>query len=73
MIDWQRVSDLRRDIGEDDFADVVDVFLEEVQEAMDRLRDPAVGTGDTSVLQRLAASVSIAGEDRQSDPDHQHV
>lgn len=38
MIDWQRVTDLRNEIGEDDFFEVVDVFLEEVDETIDRLR-----------------------------------
>jgi HPt (histidine-containing phosphotransfer) domain-containing protein len=39
MIDWQRVTDLRNEIGEDDFFEVVEVFLEEVDETIERLRD----------------------------------
>jgi len=37
MIDWQRVDELRDEIGADDFAEVVDLFLEEVAEVIVRL------------------------------------
>lgn len=30
MISWQQVTDLRDDIGSEDFSDVVEIFLEEV-------------------------------------------
>lgn len=30
MIDWSRVSELRDEVGEEDFAEVVDLFLDEV-------------------------------------------
>jgi HPt (histidine-containing phosphotransfer) domain-containing protein len=39
MIDWNRVTQLREEIGEPDFAEVVALFLEEVDEAVARLRD----------------------------------
>ncbi|MDQ2090406.1 Hpt domain-containing protein [Marimonas arenosa] len=38
MIDWDKVIELREEIGEEDFAEVVDLFLEEVDEAMTQLR-----------------------------------
>lgn len=38
MIDWDRVLELRNDVGEDDFAEIVELFLAEVQEVVDRLR-----------------------------------
>ncbi len=38
MIDWERVADLRAEVGEDDFAEVVELFLEEVEEVIARLR-----------------------------------
>ncbi|MEO0401740.1 MAG: Hpt domain-containing protein [Pseudomonadota bacterium] len=38
MIDWQRVTTLRSEIGEDDFDEVVPLFLEEVSEITDQLR-----------------------------------
>ena len=39
MIDWERVSTLRAEIGEDDFEEVVPLFIEEVTEIIDTLRD----------------------------------
>lgn len=37
MIDWSRVHELRREIGEEGFAEVVDLFLDEVETAIGRL------------------------------------
>jgi HPt (histidine-containing phosphotransfer) domain-containing protein len=37
MIDWVRVSDLRSEIGDDSFAEVIDLFLEETDEVISRL------------------------------------
>jgi HPt (histidine-containing phosphotransfer) domain-containing protein len=37
MIDWSRVTTLREEVGEEDFEEVVDLFLEEVDEAVHRL------------------------------------
>ncbi|GAA6209730.1 Hpt domain-containing protein [Cognatishimia sp. WU-CL00825] len=34
MIDWARLADLQAEIGADDFAAVVEIFLEEVDEAI---------------------------------------
>lgn len=39
MIDWKRISELREEIGEEDFNEVAEVFLEEVDEAVERLAD----------------------------------
>lgn len=44
MIDWTRVHELRSEIGEAGFAEVVDLFLEEVEAVLSRL-DPAAGPG----------------------------
>ena len=38
MIDWARIRELREEVGEDDFEEVVELFLEEVQCALDRLK-----------------------------------
>lgn len=48
MIDWNRVADLIAEIGKDDFDEVVIVFLEEVDEGVNRLSsaDPATALGD---------------------------
>ena len=39
MIDWSRVLELRDEIGADGFSEVVALFLDEVEEAIDLLRD----------------------------------
>lgn len=36
-VDWNRVVELRAEIGEEDFSEVVDLFLEEVDELIDGL------------------------------------
>lgn len=40
MIDWARVGDLKSEIGEDDFLEVVDLFLEEADEVVAVLAGP---------------------------------
>ncbi len=37
MLDWARVEELRDEIGAEDFAEVVELFLEEVGGTLDRL------------------------------------
>ncbi|MEI6096890.1 MAG: Hpt domain-containing protein [Alphaproteobacteria bacterium] len=39
MIDWERVKELRGEIGCDDFVEVVEMFLTEADEAVSRLID----------------------------------
>ena len=38
MIKWARVAELREEVGEEDFAEVVALFLDEVEGVLDRLR-----------------------------------
>lgn len=38
MIDWSRIKSLRDEVGADDFDEVVEIFIEEVSEMIDRLR-----------------------------------
>ena len=45
MIQWSRISELRDEVGHDDFAEVVDLFLEEANEVLERLRN-GPGPGD---------------------------
>lgn len=35
MIDWDRVTQLQDEVGEDDFQEVVDIFLDEMNEEME--------------------------------------
>lgn len=39
MIDWTRIKMLRDEIGEDAFPDVVEIFIEEVSDTIQKLRD----------------------------------
>lgn len=44
MIDWQRVDVLQSEVGEDGFIEVVELFLEETDEVIDRfLQTPYTG------------------------------
>ena len=38
MIDWDRVAELRDEVGAEDFREVVDLFLEEADEAIERMK-----------------------------------
>ncbi len=38
MILWSRVNELREEVGAEDFKEVVALFLDEVEEVIDRLR-----------------------------------
>ena len=38
MIDWDRLKQLRDEVGPEDFDEVADLFLDEVEGVMDRLR-----------------------------------
>lgn len=37
MIDWDRVNELREEVGAEDFREVIGMFLEEVEETMVRM------------------------------------
>lgn len=37
MIDWNRVNELREEVGIEDFTEVVEIFFEEVDEVIERL------------------------------------
>jgi HPt (histidine-containing phosphotransfer) domain-containing protein len=43
MISWPRVRELRSEVGEDAFDEVVALFLEEVEDALARLADSQAG------------------------------
>lgn len=39
MIDWNRIAVLKEEVGAEDFDEVVELFLDEVEEVIQRLRD----------------------------------
>ncbi|MEO3414678.1 Hpt domain-containing protein [Roseovarius sp. CAU 1744] len=61
MIDWDRVNELRDEIGADDFAEVVEIFLEEVEEEMAKLGVDADQQSLESTLHFLKGSALNLG------------
>lgn len=61
MIDWTRVRELRDEVGEEDFTEVVDLFLEEVEEAIDALPGLGDPAGLTQALHFLKGSALSLG------------
>ena len=39
MIDWDRIAELQEEVGEEDFAEVLDMFFSEVEDALNGLSD----------------------------------
>jgi HPt (histidine-containing phosphotransfer) domain-containing protein len=62
MISWDRVHELRDEVGEEDFAEVVSLFLEEVDEVMCRLQadpDPSTYEADLHFLKGSALNLGF--------------
>lgn len=62
MINWPRVRELRDEVGAEDFEEVVELFLEEVQEVLDRIGttpDPTLLEGDMHFLKGSALSLGF--------------
>lgn len=63
MINWERVAELRDEIGEEDFAEVVEMFLEEVEEVIQRLKSdprPELFEMDLHYLKSSALNLGFA-------------
>lgn len=62
MISWNRVNELRDEVGAEDFQEVVDLFLEEVEEVIVRLRsnpDPDSFEADLHFLKGSALNLGF--------------
>lgn len=62
MINWQRITELRDEVGDDDFFEVVDLFLEEVDEVISRLKsmpDPSRFEQDMHFLKGSALNLGF--------------
>lgn len=81
MIDWARVNELREEIGDDGFSEVVELFLDEVEDVIRRLAsapDPGRFEEDLHFLKggawnlgfRELGKLCQIGEKRASDGDH---
>jgi HPt (histidine-containing phosphotransfer) domain-containing protein len=63
MIDWDRVEELRSEIGDEGFGEVVELFLEEVESVITRLGsapDPARFEDDLHFLKGSAWNLGFA-------------
>jgi HPt (histidine-containing phosphotransfer) domain-containing protein len=61
MIDWGRVQDLRDEIGADAFAEVVELFLDEVDTEIGKLRLPDADANLEALLHFLKGSALNLG------------
>ncbi|HHS93885.1 MAG TPA: Hpt domain-containing protein [Rhodobacterales bacterium] len=63
MIDWSRVHELKDEIGEEDFAEVAEMFMMEVEEVISRLKtapNPAAYEEDLHFLKSSALNLGFA-------------
>ena len=61
MIDWDRVRELRDEIGAESFGEVVEIFLEEVEQEIAALRSGGAANGLESRLHFLKGSALNLG------------
>ncbi len=61
MINWDKVTELREEIGAEDFGEVVELFLEEVDEAIEVLGKPGAEASLESQLHFLKGSALNLG------------
>lgn len=67
MINWSRVEELREEIGPEDFGDVVELFLEEVDEEIAGLSEPDADAKLEARLHFLKGSALNLGFEAFSD------
>jgi len=62
MIDWNRVSELRSEVGEDDFDEVLVMFFDEVAEVLENLGSGGVEEikHDLHLLKGSALNIGLA-------------
>ncbi len=56
MIDWARVAELRDEVGEDDFDEVVDLFMQEVEETLAPYRKNSACDDPSTILHSMKGS-----------------
>lgn len=61
MIDWTRIDELKDELGEDDFEDVFSIFLEEVQESVDSLKESPTGPALEAILHSVKGNAVTVG------------
>lgn len=58
-VDWDRLNELRADIGEEDFADVAMLFVAELQETLEGLGPDEATPADFHFLRGSAANLGF--------------
>ena len=59
MIDWDRINELRDEVGEDDFRDVLGMFFEEVEAVLDGLSPGPTLARDLHFLKGSALNIGM--------------
>ncbi|WP_138466296.1 Hpt domain-containing protein [Poseidonocella sp. HB161398] len=60
MLDWARIEELRDEVGAEDFAEVVELFLEEAGETLGRLGPATAGVAELHFLKGAALNLGFA-------------
>lgn len=61
MIDWACAAELRKEVGDEDFQEIVGIFLEEADEAVEKLHHANASAGLEDVLHFLKGSALNLG------------
>lgn len=61
MIDWTRVNDLRDEVGAEDLVEIADIFLAEMAQVLDPLRDGADAQDPADLLHFLKGAALNLG------------
>ena len=67
MIDWARINELKAEVGEDAVTEVVEIFFEEVDDAMEALGSAATPDALADALHFLKGSAQNVGMTDVSD------
>lgn len=76
MLDWGRIEDLRTEVGEEDFFEVVDLFLDEVDSVIDGLRNassPQTLAADLHFLKGSALNLGFDAVAELCDAGHRAI
>ena len=62
MIDWDRVEELKSEVGEEDFAEIIGMFFEEVEDVLQRLCQPnsTAQASDLHFVKGSALNIGLA-------------
>ena len=71
MICWNRVQELKEEVGEEDFAEIVSLFLEETEAALGQLREATDAEEVGALLHSLKGSALNLGFEEMSRLCHE--